>query len=698
MERDRPAGPSTLGLLLWSPVVVSILIMVAGFSLGLRYAMTTGDFRRFLSHQLLVPVSTIIYAMIGKLIISRRPQNPIGWIFALVGLLYSLNAFSVGYSVYGNSISLTERPPGAVLASWLNTWIWIPEILLPTTFVFLLFPQGGLLSPRWRLVAWPAALGLVAVVVGIAFQPEALVSLGAAGPYPFGIPSAQNLLEILVDLGSILLTIGVVGSLASLIVRHRRSQGVEQQQMKWLVYAAGLMVLTLAFGAIAAMAWPNNPVINELSIALTSLVILGIALATSIAILRHRLYDIDLIINRTLVYGTLSAGVVGIYALVVGALGTLFQAAGNWVTALVATGLVAVLFQPLRERLQRWVNHLLYGQRDEPFEVLARLGQQLEGILSPGMIYTTIVETVSQALKLPYVAIELNNEDGVTVAAEYGKPCPQPAVFPLVYQGENMGSLHVGRRAPNEAFSEVEERLLRNIGHQVGVAVHAVQITEDLQLSRQRLVTAREEERRRLRRDLHDGLGPQLATLTLKIDVVRNLIDQNPAAARELLNQLKDETKSALGDIRRIAYDLRPPALDELGLIPALNEHVASLNQQRILQISVRAPENNPPLPAAVEVAAYRIAMEALTNVIHHAHASQCLLRISVNQHLEVEICDDGRGLPAEIRSGVGLRSMRERVAELGGAFSINQRPEGGTRLLAKLPLKNSPRQTSRNE
>lgn len=171
--------------------------------------------------------------------------------------------------------------------------------------------------------------------------------------------------------------------------------------MKWLVYAAGLMLFALAPGAVVGMIWPDNPGVSELSIALTSLVILGIALATSIAILRHRLYDIDLIINRTLIYGTLSAGVLGIYALVVGALGTLFQARGSWITALVATGLVAILFQPFRERLQRWVNHLIYGQRDEPFEVLARLGQQLEGILSPGMVYKTIVETVSRTLKLP---------------------------------------------------------------------------------------------------------------------------------------------------------------------------------------------------------------------------------------------------------------------------------------------------------
>jgi two-component system NarL family sensor kinase len=685
--RYRSLSPETLGRLVSSLAVLSILFMAGGFSLGLFHTIRTGDYRSFLSHQLLVPVSTIIYAMIGKLIVSRRPNNPIGWIFASVGLLYGLNALSVGYGVYGGSIPNSGTFIGIVLARWLNTWIWIPEILLPTTFVFLLFPHGRLLSRRWRLVAWPAALGLAAVVVGIALHPSLRDSAGAAGPNPFGVAAARDLLELVANLGYILIGIALIGSLTSLIVRYRRSRGVERQQMKWLVYAAGLMVFALALGAIGGLIWPDSAAVSELSIALTSLVILGIAVATSIAILRDRLYDIDVIINRTLVYGTLSAGVVGIYALVVGALGTLFQAGGNWIAALVATGLVAVLFQPLRERLQRWVNHLIYGQRDEPFEVSARLGQQLEGILSPGMVYDTIVETVSQTLKLPYVAINLKQDGGVAIAAEYGKPSPQPVAFPLVYQGRTLGQLLVARRTPDEAFAEVEERLLFSIAHQAGAAVHAIQLTEDLQRSRQRLVTAREEERRRLRRDLHDGLGPQLATLTLKIDAAGNLIDKNPAAARKLLNQLKVQTKAALEDIRRIAYDLRPPALDELGLISALREHVTSLNQQEDLQISVQAPENSPPLLAAVEVAAYRIAMEGLTNVIHHAHASKCLLRINVNQHLEVEICDDGCGLPTDIRSGVGLSSMRERAAELGGVFMINHGPEGGTRLLAKLPL-----------
>ncbi len=464
--------------------------------------------------------------------------------------------------------------------------------------------------------------------------------------------------------------------------------------MKWLVYAAGLMVLSFMLITPVWIIWPDNPSINEISIVVTSVVILGIAAAASTAILRHRLYDIDLIINRTLVYGALTVGVVGIYTLVVGTMGTLFQTQGNWILALVATGLVAVLFQPLRERLQRWVNHLVYGRRDEPFEVLAHLGQRLEGILSPEMVYATIVETVAQALKLPYVAINLQHGDDYFIVEEYGKPTLEPFGFPLVYQGEIVGWLLAAPRTPGEAFIEAEERLLRNIAQQAGAAVQAIRLKADLQKSRQRIVTAREEERRRLRRDLHDGLGPQLATLTLKIDAALNLLNQEPAVVEELLTQLKKETKSALEDIRRIAYDLRPPALDELGLVPALREHINSLNRKEGLQISLDAPDHIPSLPAAVEVASYRITLEALTNVIHHAQANNCLVRMNFNQQLELEICDDGQGLPHNIQSGVGMSSMRERAIELGGNFLITPRPEGGTRVLATIPLNHSSNRT----
>jgi signal transduction histidine kinase len=416
--------------------------------------------------------------------------------------------------------------------------------------------------------------------------------------------------------------------------------------------------------------------------------LLFVPVFTFIAILRYRLFDIDLVINRTLVYGALSACVVGIYVLVVVALGALFQARGNLAVSLLATGFVAVLFQPLRSRLQRGVNRLMYGERDDPYAVLSRLGRRLEATLAPESVLPTVVETIAQALKLPYAAILLKEGEGFRTAAAYGSPRGEPEALPLVYQREEIGRLELSARAPGEAFSDADRNLLEDLARQAEVAVHAVRLTTDLQHSRERLVTTREEERRRLRRDLHDGLGAQLAGLNVQAGALRRLIPRDPDAADDLVVELREELRSAISDIRHLVYNLRPPALDDLGLIEALRrlaEHYGSEDEQ--LSVLVEASEDLPHLPAAVEVAVYRITQEALTNVARHAQARTCVVRLAVNEEVGLKIVDDGVGIPAGRNAGVGLSSMRERASELGGSCVVERAPKGGTRVLVRLPM-----------
>lgn len=666
-------------ILVWSLAVVSILIMIAGIGLSVQYVITSGDYRRFVSHQSLVPISTIIYAVIGALVTARHPKNPIGWIFGAVGLLYGLNALSVGYSLTGPAI-------GVEVAGWLNTWVWIPTILLPTTFVFLLFPDGRLLSSRWRIAAWPAALGLIASVIGIALHPGPVESWGIERPNPFGIAAVANLLDDVVNVGSVLLTVGLVGSIGTLIVRFRRSRDLEREQMKWLAYAAGLMVVGFILGSIMWVIWPDDPTVTELAMALTSVVILGIAVAASVAILRYRLYDINLIINRTLVYGTLTMLVVGLYVLVVGTLGTLFQTSGNFLISVIATGSVAMAFQPLRERLQRTINRLMYGARDDPVAVLSSLGQRIEATIAPDAVLPGIVETVAQALKLPYVAIELEENRGHQASATYGVFVDEAARLPLVYQGEKMGNLVVAARSPGESFNQTDMRLLENIAHLASAVVHAVQLNAALQRSRRRLVTTREEERRRIRRDLHDGLGPVLASLAMQSDAARSLVRLDPDEAEALLADIVDQAQAAIIDIRRLVYNLRPPSLDEMGLMAALRTYAA--NNQNGLQIKIDAPHTLPVLPAAVEVAVYRIVQEAITNVVRHAKARMCIVQLACDDGVfSLTVYDDGRGLSPVREAGIGSRSMRERAEELGGVCTIEPLPSGGTCVQARLPL-----------
>ncbi len=647
------------------------------------------------SHQFFAPVLTITYSVVGVLVASRHPQNPIGWLFCATGLLTSLNMLTAGYSLYDQLVVTTGVLPGGSLAWWLDLWLWIPNTLLPFTFLLLLFPNGRLLSMRWRPVAWAAALGTAMITVAVALSPEPSKALGITGPNPFGISGAADAMNALIATSAPLILVGVFGSIAAVAARYRRASGVERAQVKWLVYAGVFVIVGNVIGGIAWFIAPGDPFALEFSIVMTFVTLVGIVLATGIAILRYRLWDIDVIINRTVVYGSLSALVILGYAAIVGGLGLLLQAEGSLPIALVGTGIIAISFQPLRERLQRRVNRLMYGERDAPYAVLGRLSQRLEVVVAPEMVLPTVVETVSEALKLPYAAITLKQGDRFEIAADYQRsataapehhPDTNLEILPLVYQSETVGQLILARRAPGEPFSEIDRRLLETIARQAGVAAYNVRLTQDLQHSRERLVTTREEERRRLRRDLHDGLGPVLAAMSFRLDAIHNLADRDAAEVKTMATELKAQMQAALADIRRIAYDLRPPALDQLGLVGALKEHVAACNQTQGLQITLEAPEI-PSLPAAVEVAAYRIAMEAITNVSRHAEAKHCRVRLSLPGDLCLEVMDDGRGLPGVVRAGVGLTSMRERAEELGGTWRTIALPQGGTGVLALLPL-----------
>jgi len=676
------------GYLAWSLAALSIAVVLASFVAAVRFVIISGNYQIFISHQALTPLLTIAFTVVGALVASRVPRNPIGWIFLAVGVLYTLSGLGVVFQMYA-SISQGDIP-GQDVVSWLTNWVWMPAFFLPITIVLLYFPDGRLPSPRWRLVSWSASLGIAFSILVVMLHPGPLENWDLDSN-PLGISAITPILDIIANLGFVLLALGFVGSVAAFLVRFRRSRGIEREQMKWLVYAVGLLGVIFLFIMLLRSVLPGSAMVADLSITLTNLTILGIALAAAIAILRYRLYDIDLIINRTLVYGALTTGVIGIYVLVVGAVGLLFQQTNNLFVSLLATGLAALLVQPLRERLQRAVNRLMYGDRDDPYALLSGLDRRLEASLSPETTLPIVVETIAQALKLPYVAVELADAHGFRLAASYGlSPTrrDQHIALPLVYQNERVGRLVLSPRSQGESFNPAEKELLADLARHIGVAAHTVLLTENLQRSRERIVSAREEERRRLSRDLHDGLGPQLVSLGFKVEAAQNLLADDPPAVGDLLAQLKAQIKSSLGDVRRIAYDLRPPALDQLGLLPAIQEHIASLELPGDLKITLEAPQNAPDLPAAIEVAAYRIVLEAVTNISQHAQASQAAVRLKFNHWLEIEITDDGLGIPGINSPGVGISSMRERTSELGGTFTIAQQPQGGTRVLARLPLR----------
>lgn len=494
----------------------------------------------------------------------------------------------------------------------------------------------------------------------------------------------------------------VISWVLAQVIRFRgKSDPMQRQQIKWVVLGASLAVL--GWLAVTLFFRPSLPNIwlMELRSALQLGFFLFLPISIAVAMFRYRLWDIDPVVNRTLVYSALTALVIGIYVLIVSYLSLLFRTQSNFFISLIATGIVAVLFQPLRERLQQGVNRLMYGERDEPAAVIARLGQRLEASLEPDSVLPSVVETIGQALKLPYVALALKDGPDFTVAAEAGLSESEAKLvkLPLTYQSETVGELIVAPRAANETFSPADKNLLSMLSQQAGVAAHAIRLTHelrslnlDLQKSREQLVTAREEERRRIRRDLHDGVGPILASLLQRLDTVRLLIPRDPGKAASMAEELKGRVKTTIADIRRLVYALRPPVLDELGLISAIREYTADYQGAGNLHVTLTAPETLPHLPAAVEVAAYRIVLEAFSNVVHHSQSTKCDITIRIEEQKTgsifcVDIRDNGQGLPDNHHAGVGIISMRERTAELGGSITIESSRRSGTLVRACMPF-----------
>jgi signal transduction histidine kinase len=662
-------------------VGVAIAVCCAVLSLLLPigaalWATTTG---------LASPFALVVFAAsagtLGGLLMATRPRNPVSWAFALSGLAFAVGLFAEQYAAHGQ-----DRPgslPGAWVALWLQSWVYQPALVLMFVIMPLYFPDGRLPSPRWR---WMPPVALAVLVLGSMLQAVAPgeVRLGESKlANPLAIDALRPIAWVPAVLGLSLLGLGIA-AVTSLVMRFRRARQEQRQQVKWVVYALVLTAVAFGVDAVVALAVPASysvvfPVIQVVPVT--------IVVAAGVAILRHQLFDIDLLINRTLVYGALTICLIVGYVVVVGWLGAVQPARDDPVLALLATGLVAVAFAPLRDRLQRLVDRLLYGHRNDPYRALTLLGQRLEATLAPEAVLPTVAVTVSDALKLPYTAVEVGRAGRFTTTAEHGRRPPNDKGLrnvPLTYRGEQVGRLTLTGRGRRQELSGADRRILDDLAVQIGTALHAVMLTADLQHSREQLVVAREEERRRVGRDLHDGLGPQLASLSMKAETARDLIPTNPDRAVELLSELLDHTERAVREVRRVAHQLRPPVLDSLGLVPALRLHAG---EQRQLRVHVDVPDELPELAAAVEVAAYHITLESLHNIVSHAGADRCTIRIRHDLGaLRVEISDNGRGIPPDHRVGVGLSSMRERAAELGGSCTVERAPSGGTLIRSVLP------------
>jgi signal transduction histidine kinase len=624
----------------------------------------------------LAGLSAVAFAVVGALVVWQRPGNAMGPLFC-VGAL-SLTLLGVGglYARYAAAHPTAGLPAG-VLVSWLADAAALPTVGIFAGIIPQLFPEGRPLSRRWRPAVWAGWTFIALATVGNAFTAQDLESVpGRANPYAdTGLAWLwSTMIAASAPLGLLALCAGLV----TLLLRWHRSAGDERQQLKWFI--AGISLLPVPLLLHDAM-----PGFSDLMIFVAFLVIPGVL---GVAVLRYRLYDLELVVRRAAAYAVVSALVAGIYLVIVAVVEAALGGRATQTQHVLAAVLAAAAFQPLRALVQRTVDEVFYGDRLRPYEAMNRIGRQLEHAILPDTVLPGVVTAVTDALRVPYAAVELLDETGWSMAAEHGRPAGTVETFTMTYQAERVGRLLVSPRSPGQPLDTSDRQLLIDLARQVGVAAHAVRASQALQRSRVALVSAREEERRRLRRDLHEGLGPTLAGVTLGLHAARSQVASAPQEATKLLETLEAQVEQAVTDVRRVVYGLRPPALDEFGLVRALQLHASQLEATAPgLTVTLDLPQETiGQLPAAVEVAAYRIACEALTNVVRHANATACTVRVHLDDALELDITDNGRGLPPPHRAGVGILGMRERADELGGQLTIDS-GHCGTAIHALLPL-----------
>jgi signal transduction histidine kinase len=625
-------------------------------------------------------------AVPAALLLHRAPRNAVSWVVGGTGLLWALDGAAQSWLTY----AMQFDPPllGATASFWFvqrfGAWL-----LLGLPLLLLLYPDGRMPAGRWRPVAVLslASTALLPTLLMVVPSQIAEARAGTQTPAiyqsldldPTSLPLPEDVFLPLLQLAFPAAVLGVVVPVAAVVARFRRARGEDRRRMRWLLWAAVVDLLVM----VATLVVPGDETSLALSLAVT---FTGAALTAGI--LRPRALDIDRLLAGTVVHGGLAIGVVLLDLAVLAAAGAVLgDGFGERDATLLTLLLVAGLYVPLRAPLWRLVRRWVLGEREDPYRVVAGLAERLERSDGAEEQLEAVAGAVAEAFRSPYVGVEVDSATGERLVAEHGRRPAAVQSLPIAYRGEEVGRLLLPRVGVRAQLVTRDERLLADVVRQAAAAARASSLAAQLQASREQLVAGREEERRRLRRDLHDGLGPGLGAVVLRIDTARNLAASRPEEADQVLRQARDEVAGALADVRRLIHDLRPPALDDLGLAGAIRQQAQRLlTPQVAMTVAAPGTEN---LPAAVEVAAYRIASEALTNVARHASASRVSVELArdADSALVVTVADDGVGISADATAGVGLVSLRERAAELGGRCSVTCQPAGGTVVRAVLPV-----------
>jgi signal transduction histidine kinase len=599
-------------------------------------------------------VFCLLFATSALLILWFRPRHSVGWVLLLMAVLE--DTCVLGQTYGARSVAFPgEHLPFGRLALQLSGGLWVPVVFLPVTLLMLRYPSGQVRGTWSRRFDRAAKAGLTLVYVGYTLSSSGVTDVA---PHLDRVIAPPIVVVAVIGVSGVVLMLSATAfTVVNAVVRTLRAGYPERQQLAWL--------LTFTPLAVAALFLPY-PGMQR--------ILYGIPLAIVVGVMRYRLAGIEVVVRRTLLYGTLTGLVLLVFVAVTAALSSALPHGG--LPQVLAAGIVAVGVVPLRDRLQRLVDRFVYGDRGDPLAALKRLGTPV-GATADEALLPEVLSAIAAAVRVPGAELVGQSETRAVI----GFVGPETVDVPLVMGGVTVGVLRLAPRPGESQLPAADRRLVEGLAPLVAAVLHAIELAAALRVERERVVAATETERARLRQELHDGLGPSLTGIGLGLEALEGRVGSSDLVAR-----LRAETASSLEEVRRIIDGLRPGALESADLLSLLRIRAQHLSATTPLRVTVRAPELLPVLAPEVEGAALRIVEEALTNVVRHAAATTCTVTVALDDALRLEVRDDGRGYAGPREGGVGIGSMRSRAERLGGSCDVRGTADG-TVVTVTLPV-----------
>jgi signal transduction histidine kinase len=690
---NRPVGASTSSKRIAQGIVAAIVVLQIGH-LWLWLGRSTGSLsgRSGITNLVYLGVTltfSLLFAAVGYAIVNRQPGNTIGWLLLALPLVTAIAFFVGDYATEALVIHEGSLPFGR-LAAWVDRWL---IVVMLTSFIplFLLFPDGRIPSPRWRPVPWLTIAAPTMTVVSFALTPGrltgAFADLGTVRvTNPLGIEGLKPLLQVVTQLGGILSATAAILSGIAIVVRYRGASADVRQQIRWLRLVGVAFLIELAANGIAGSFIEGDNLIGDLlflSMFLTLAV--GIPVACGVAILKYRLYDLDLVIRKTVVVGAMALFIALVYAAIVGIGSQLFDSS---TLSFAAAVVLALAFQPVRERARKVADRLVYGKRATPYEVLADFSGRMGEAYAADDVLPRMAQVLAAGTGAEIAVVWLRVGPELHPAAVHpadatAPPDPPADAVDVLHQGERLGALSV-TMPPSDPMDPSRHKLVEDLAAQAGLVLRNVRLIEELRASRQRLVAAQDEERRKLERNLHDGAQQQLVALAVQLKLARTLVERDPAKSAELLDGLQATAVDALDDLRDLARGIYPPLLADKGLPVALEAQA----RKSPIPVAVTV-EHVARYGQDVEAAVYFSCLEALNNVAKYAEATNASIAITQSDgHLTFAVTDDGRGFDPDVTGyGTGLQGIADRMDAIGGSLSVTSRPGAGATITGTVPV-----------